>query len=213
MKVSTWLCLIVALMLAGCAVSSSPSPATTRYTLAAPTSGESGHHPKQTSTARTGKTIRIAAVAVPPWLDSTHMDYRLSYRSDGAIAAYSDSRWAATPAVMIGRLLKNRLLTDNRWQAVLGPHDAGAGADYVLHVDLTDFEQRFSSPSQSAGVLHAVATLVDTHTSAVVAQRRFAFRVAAPAPNAQGGVKGLSRASAKFTRAVEQWLDRRADTT
>ena len=212
MRDTLLLCLIVISMLSGCAVSSSPAPATTHYTLAAPQSAGAGHV-KQTHAKRNGKTLRIAAVVVPPWLDSTHMDYRLSYRSDGAIAAYSDSRWAATPAVMLERLLQNKLLSDKHWQAVLGPHDAGAGADYILHVKLTDFEQRFSSPSQSTGMLRAVATVVNAHTSAVVAQRKFKFGVKAPSPDAQGGVKSLSRASVKFTRAVEHWLDRTTGST
>lgn len=207
MKALPLLSLAGAAMLVGCAVSSPPAPTTTRYTLA-PSAGAGAGGTAGTSAARTGKTLRIASVTVPPWLDSTHMDYRLGYRGAGAIAAYSDSRWAATPAVMIEHLLQNRLLASGRWRAVLGPRDAGAGADYVLHVKLTDFEQRFSSRSRSKGTLRAVATLVNTHTSAVVAQRRFTFNVVAPTPNAQGGVKSLSRASVQFTQAVEQWLNR-----
>lgn len=147
--------------------------------------------------------MRVARIEMPAWLQGTGLYYRLAYRHDNAIAAYANSDWAAPPAGILEQRLRNAL-ADSGWRAVIGP-GSNAQADFTLHLRLDDFSQVFTAPTQSFGVLDATATVVAA-SDAVVAQRHFHVRVAAPRADAEGGVKALDAASRDFARQVRDWL-------
>jgi cholesterol transport system auxiliary component len=147
--------------------------------------------------------LRIAHIEMPAWLQDTGLYYRLAYRHDNAIAVYANSDWAAPPAGMLEQRLRNAL-ADRGWRAVVGP-GSNAQANFTLHVRLDDFSQVFTSASESFGVLDATVTLIGAG-DAVLAQRHFRFRVAAPTADAAGGVKALDAASQDFAQQLRDWL-------
>lgn len=194
------LVLLVACLLAlgGCAAASKQAQFPRHYVL-----GELSLATTQTSPQTSGGTLRVARIDVPEWLQGTGLHYRLAYRNDDAIATYANSDWAAPPAGMLAQRLRNALAAGG-WRSVVGPGST-AQADFALHVGLDDFSQVFTNPEQSFGVLDATATLVATD-GAVVAQRHFHFKVAAPSADAAGGVAALDTASRDFATQLKDWL-------
>lgn len=150
-----------------------------------------------------GASLRIARIEMPAWLRGTGLYYRLAYHHDNAIAAYADSDWVAPPAAMLEHRLRDAL-AGGGWRAVLGPA-SNVPADFTLHVSVDDFSQLFTSPGESFGVLDATVTLAGAN-DALIAQRRFRFRVAAPSADAAGGVRALDVASRDFSRELRDWL-------
>ncbi|MCP3710220.1 PqiC family protein [Paraburkholderia sp. CNPSo 3274] len=142
--------------------------------------------------------LKVLAVSAPPPLDNDGILYRMNFDSQRT-ARYANSRWTMSPA----RLLTEHLRTS------LGAHATVlAGGDAVqapmLKVELYEFEQVFESPTQSAGVLAARATLM--RGGKVLAQRSFATRAPAATPDAAGGVRALQAASDDFANQLGAWL-------
>lgn len=189
------LCLLA---LGACGAASRQNVVPRHYTL-----GGSVPAASQPPVHSSGATLRVARIEMPVWLEGTGLYYRLAYRNDNAIATYANSDWAAPPAGMLEQRLRNTL-ADGGWRAVVGPGGT-TQADFTLHVRLDDFSQVFTSPGESFGVLDAAVTVVDAN-EAVIAQRHFDFRVAAPTANAAGGVKALDAASRDFARQLRDWL-------
>lgn len=195
-RLALFVCVVV--VLGGCAAASRQNAVPWHYTL-----GGSAPAAPQTSSHPSGATLRIARIEMPAWLQGTGLYYRLAYGNDSVIAAYANSDWAAPPAGMLEQLLRNAL-ADGGWRAVVGPGST-AQMDFTLHVRLDDFSQVFTSASESFGVLDATVTLVGAN-DAVIAQRHFRFRIAAPTADAAGGVKALDAASRDFARQLQGWL-------
>jgi cholesterol transport system auxiliary component len=194
-RIALALCLLV---LGGCGAASRQNIVPRHYTLGALASAAAPASPRAK-----GAILRIARIEMPAWLQGTGLYYRLAYRNDNAIAAYANSDWAAPPAAMLEQRLRNAL-DDGGWRAVVGP-SSNAPADFTLHVSVDDFSQVFTSPAESFGVLAATVTL-DGANDALVAQRHFRFRVAAPSADAAGGVRALDAASRDFARQLRDWL-------
>lgn len=155
--------------------------------------------------SRTDKVLQIAALATPPWLAGTAMHYRLDYRNDQRLAAYAQSDWIAPPATLLESILRGAIAAGGDWRAVIGPRDP-AQADSSLHIRLDDFSQVFSQPDDSVGVIDITATLIDNHDDHVIAQRHFHVEVAAPTPDASGGVKALGEAGRELAAQLQHWL-------
>lgn len=153
-----------------------------------------------------GRTLQIAQIVVPEWLDGTAMYYRLDYEADGRLATYAHSDWIAAPAALLEPLLQQTLLAGGGWRAVTGPRSP-ASADVTLQIGLNDFSQSFPRPHASKGVLDATATLISNRDEHVIAQRHFHIEIAAPMADAQGGAKALGNASAEFADELQRWID------
>lgn len=192
---------IGALLLGGC-VHATRSGVIHHYDLGATVAATASDHP---AANHAGKVLQITAIATPPWLAGTGMHYRLHYRDDQRLAQYAQSDWIAPPATLLEPILRSAIAAGGDWRAVIGPH-APAQADTTLHVRLDDFSQVFSEPHDSAGVIGATATLVDNHEDRVMAQRHFHVEVAAPAPDAAGGVKALAEAGRELAALIRYWL-------
>lgn len=200
--VNQWLtaaALAGAMTLAGC-TGSAPVVHTEQYTLGpVPAARDTGAE----HAAANGPVLRVAEISAPLWLDSTRIYYRLDYRADAEIAAYSQSEWVAPPPILLAGILESALAGMTRWKAVIGP-GVTADADMTLRVTLNDFQQVFASRTRSAAVVDATATLIgDT----LIAQRRFRVVAPAPEPDAPGGVEALSRASRELGRRLRDWLE------
>lgn len=200
MLIRTIMTVLVSLTLAACSLG--PHRVWTNYGLP---------HQEASSAAATGNplpvTLKVAAVDSPDWLNSRAMYYRLLYSDSDKIAAYTESRWLASPPKLIGSALVSKLSHAGRWQAVVGP-DTDASANYTLHMHLTRFEQDFKSPKHSSGVITARVSLIDNQKDTVVAQKRFRFAVQASSANAEGGAAALTRASQQLLKAVQAWLEK-----
>jgi cholesterol transport system auxiliary component len=190
--------LLVCLLAGGCAT---PAPSVTwehEYGL--------GPMPAATQPSQPARfgTLRIAALAAPGWLNSTDIYYRLLYEDPERVAAYSRARWVAPPPAMLAQLVQDALAGQGSWRAVIGPENP-AQADYALRLHLLSFEQDFTAPKQSHGLLRLRAVLLNPSES-IVAQRTFRFREPAASADAQGGTDALSRASRACAAALGRWL-------
>jgi cholesterol transport system auxiliary component len=152
-----------------------------------------------------GRTLQVAQIVVPEWLDGAAMYYRLDYQDDGRLASYANSDWIAPPATLLQPLLQQAILSGGGWRAVTGQRSP-ASADVTLQIRLDDFSQAFSQPQASTGVLDATATLIANRDQHVIAQRHFHVATPAPTPDAQGGAKALGDASAKFADELRRWI-------
>lgn len=150
-------------------------------------------------------TLRLAAVTAPGWLSGRDMYYQLLYQNGSKITAYSRSRWVSAPPALVANIVQSALIDRQQWQAVIGPAD-DARTDLTLRLHLTSFQQAFSLPHRSVGILGVRATLIDERGGHVVSQREFDFRIPASSPDAQGGVEALSVATRDLAHSVAQWL-------
>lgn len=198
---SAWLAaLALGTLLAACA-GNPGSINDVRYDLGLQSSQDApGAQGAQAAPAASGAKplLKVLAVNAPPPLDNDGILYRMSFDSQRT-ARYANSRWTMSPA----RLLTERLRTSlGAYATVLAGGDAVQAP--MLKVELYEFEQVFESPTQSAGVLAARATLMQG--GKVLAQRSFATRAPAATPDAAGGVHALQAASDDFTNQLGAWL-------
>ena len=136
-------------------------------------------------------------VRMPVWYDALPVDYRLDYDDPLLQRSYANSRWAAAPAVMIGRHLRRQL----------GLNEAGLAAECLLRVDVDEFAQVFSSPQASRAVLHATVTLVDAKRRPLASESVHLDEPAAT-PDARGGVHALVMTAGRLGESIDVWLAR-----
>jgi cholesterol transport system auxiliary component len=130
--------------------------------------------------------VRVGLVRAVAPFDGTDMQYRLAYRNPAEVAAYANSRWAATPADM----LRKQLL-----------RAAGEGAGKCsIDIEIQEFSQVFSAKEASEA-------RVELRTS----QRGGASRslsVVEPnaGPDAPGGAAALARAANRAIGELGGWI-------
>ncbi|RKP49268.1 ABC transporter [Trinickia fusca] len=144
-------------------------------------------------------TMRVFEVRASHALDSDAILYRLSYADPRRTAAYANSHWTMTPALLLTQRVRAALAAQG---AVLAGGEAVDAP--LLTVDLEQFEQVFDSEGQSIGALTARVTL--SRAGKVLAQRTFVARAPADLPNAAGGVHALAVASDEFVAQLVAWL-------
>lgn len=144
--------------------------------------------------------LRQVEVRSPSWLDTTAMQYRLSYAHRSRREAYAASRWVAPPPRLLEQKLRQRLL-------------GGAGSAPIqaagcrLRIDLDELVQDFDRPESSQVTLEARVTLLAPRSEALLARQRFRILQAAGA-DARGGVVALEEATRQFGEEIEDWLRR-----
>lgn len=201
-KYLIWMALLAGLAgMTGCSLLGGHSGYPERYTLDVPAANTG----PSAGTPRFDATIALRPVGAPDWLDAKRMLYRLEYTNDHALAAYTRSAWAATPAQLVSANLDGILSQQNLFAAVLGD-DSPGHADLALQLELTDFSQHFSSEANSRARIAAKATALRTDNGQVIAQQRFATTAPAPSADAAGGVKALAKADSRLNQQITQWL-------
>jgi cholesterol transport system auxiliary component len=195
------------LLLGGC-VHSTKATFTRHYDLGAPASASAHAHPA----SNRGQVLEISNITTPDWLADTAMHYRLDYENDRRLAAYGRADWIAPPAALLQPIIQHAIAAGGGWRAVVGSRNP-AKADASLQLQLDDFSQAFSQSNESAGVIDVTATLVDNHDDGVIAQRHFHVEIAAPSPDAQGGVEALAKASRRLAAQLQSWLKASATTS
>lgn len=146
--------------------------------------------------AGTTLTLRLAEVQAPAWLNTTAMQYRLSYVEPNQRHAYAESRWAAPPAEMLEQVIARQSRVSR------GRYESGV---CQLHVSLDEFIQTFDAPERSHAMLDVRAVLLAPGTPQVIDRRNFQFSIPADA-NARSGVSGFVLATDKLARGLDDWL-------
>ncbi|MDR0673904.1 MAG: PqiC family protein [Zoogloeaceae bacterium] len=127
-------------------------------------------------------------------LENSFMRYRLDYADPAKVQFYAYARWSGTPGEVLRLFLQERLL----WAEDAEPDVCR------LELELQRFEQVFTAPDQSFGALSVQARLRHPDRG-ILAERRVALNVAAPTPDAAGGVKALTKASERLSAELRRW--------
>ena len=168
--------LSVVLMVAGCGGAAAPEPRSYDLGLEAP--------------AARLANLRIGSVRAIAPFDGTEMQYRLAYRNSAEVAAYANSRWAATPAEM----LRKQLL-----------RAAGEGAGKcLLDVEIQEFSQVFGAKDSSQARVELRAALRGGPA------RGFSVAEADAGPDAAGGSAALARAVNRAVAELGAWAGAQA---
>lgn len=189
-----WTLILSAALLTACAGLPERAPAPLRYDF-----GPAAAASQPASGTRPLLALRVQA---SPALDSPAMLYRLAYADAQQLRAYSQARWAMVPA----ELLQQRLRDGLGRQYVLPP--AGDAAPRLLHIELEEFSQLFSSAEQSAGLLRLRASLLQRTGGGeqLLAQRELQLQQPAASADAAGGVRALGAATDAAITELVQWL-------
>ncbi|MCZ8294545.1 MAG: ABC-type transport auxiliary lipoprotein family protein [Hylemonella sp.] len=189
-----WTLVLSAALLTACAGLPERAPAPLRYDF-----GPAAAVSQPASGTRPLLALRVQA---SPALDSPAMLYRLAYADAQQLRAYSQARWAMVPA----ELLQQRLRDGLGRQYVLPP--AGDAAPRLLHIELEEFSQLFSSAEQSAGLLRLRASLLQRTGGGeqLLAQRELQLQQPAASADAAGGVRALGAATDAAVTELVQWL-------
>lgn len=141
--------------------------------------------------------------------------YRLAYSGSQQLRPYGLARWSQPPAQLLQQRLREAL---GQRRAIL-PADESAALDRarasggvlpaVLRIELEEFSQLFTSPTQSTGTLRLRATLVDTTVAGdvLLGQRVFTVQTPARTADAQGGVAALAEASDQVAGELASWVE------
>ena len=137
----------------------------------------------------------VLDVVAAPWLDGPWIDYRLAYADPLKRSQYTDSRWAAAPALLLAAQLRRKI----------GFVDVNVAAECVLRVELQEFSQVFSTPQVSRGVSQGQVSLIDGKRR-LIASRAFSIERPAHQSDAAGGVQALVETGDELSRQLDAWL-------
>jgi len=140
--------------------------------------------------------LRLSEVQAPAWLNTTAMQYRLSYVEPNQRHVYAESRWAAPPAEMIEQVIARQSRVSR------GRYESGG---CQLYVSLDEFIQTFDAPERSHATLNVRVVLLAPGTPQVIDRRNFQFSIPADA-NARSGVSGFVLATNKLVWGLDDWL-------
>lgn len=150
--------------------------------------------------------VILGMIEATPALESLAVHYRLGYANDQLFKPYSQARWSMAPAQLIRQRLGEQL-GQNR--AVLNPGEsglAGTAEPATLRVDLEEFSQLFSTPTQSVGLIRLRATLIQPSKTPRVMQHSVVIQRPAASADALGGVRALAVATDAAVQEIDNWL-------
>jgi cholesterol transport system auxiliary component len=145
-----------------------------------------------------GTSVFVTEVRATDWLDTTDMYYRLAYRDPRALAPYTGSRWAGTPAAMLTVRLRQSVGN--------GSPVRTSQVKCVLGLSLVEFSQVFASGNASRAVLHAQATLAENAAAGRNTSREIRMERPAPTADAAGGVVAFSEIAAALAEELRAWI-------
>jgi len=167
--------------------------------------------------------LELASVKTSAALSGNAVLYRLAYADAQQLRPYTLARWSMPAAQLIEQRLRAHL---SQRRAVLSPgaislaRPARAAASapaasatqpqaiLELQPALEEFSQLFESTDKSSGVLRLLVTVTERSAAGetLLAQRSFTAQLAAPTPDAAGGVRALTGAVDQVVQEVEGWL-------
>ena len=203
--------LLVATALAGCAALPSPPSRPVHYDF-----GPGAMAPAPSDRRAPLPPLALADVEAPGLAEgSTALLYRLAYADARQLRPYTQARWSQPPAQLVQQRLRDQL---GQRRAVLtamgGAAQARVGGKWpvVLRVDLEEFSQVFTSPTESAGLVRLRATLAEPAAAGEVllGQRVFIVQRPAASADAAGGSRALAEATDQVAHELVQWLEQLA---
>ena len=132
--------------------------------------------------------LRAMPVKALAPFDANEMLYRLAFRNPSELLAYSQSRWAAPPAVLLQRRFS---------RAAEGPEKC------ALEFELTELSQVYSGKEASELMLEGRASLVSGNKR--IAERVFRVREPGAGSNAESGVHAVARATDRLIGEISAW--------
>jgi cholesterol transport system auxiliary component len=183
------------LNMAGCSLLSPvKTPPKNNFTLNAgeETVGRSNHH---------GPTLLVSAPIASPGYDSTDMIYM---QRPFQLNHYANNHWISPPADLIAPIMEQRLFNCGCFRAVVTPPFSGT-TDLTLNTQLLNLRQEFID-GVSQERLTLSATLVDSASQQIIAQRHFEAVVPAFANNPYSGVIAANRALASVLQRLTAFV-------
>ncbi|WP_082448205.1 ABC-type transport auxiliary lipoprotein family protein [Xylophilus sp. Leaf220] len=155
--------------------------------------------------------LALADVDSAGVVDTAAVMFRFTYADAQQLRPYAMARWSLAPSQLVRQRLRERLGRD---RAVLNADDSAAlqrtdgKLPHILRVQLEEFSQIFSAPTQSAGVVRLRVTLVDNRAEGerLLAQRVVLVSRPAPTADAPGGVQALAAATDAAADEIAAWL-------
>lgn len=183
---------LLACSLSGCLASLTPQPEPARYDLFAVSEADSATKP---ALAADIPALRLTEIQAPSWLQTSAMQYRLSYLEPSQRASYAHSRWVAAPAELLEQVLRRTgLIKRNRYE----PDGC------QLHLELQEFIQDFQAEDASQVIIRLRASL-QTARGDLLAREDFQQQQVAGA-DAHQGVAAFQSASRDLSRNMAAWL-------
>lgn len=189
---------IALLLLAGCTLAPQKNAPMAVYDFGLQPSAE------QARSIPLDASILVADITAPVWLDNQTIPYRLAYHDPARIYAYARSRWAASPAKLLTRRIKDSLAIRSR-KGIIGSHD-GLKADYALLIELEEFTQVFDQPDKSRAIVRLRASLIERSARQLLTQRKFSIEQDTATADAAGAVSALIAASDALSGELIEWL-------
>lgn len=168
---------MAAILLAGCAGSAAQDGAMRTYDLGVD------------QPAATFAGVRAAAVRAAAPFDAPDMLYRLAYRDPSELLAFAQSRWAASPGVLVQR----------RFARASG----SAPVQCTFELELSELSQVFSSPAASEILLEGRATMAAGARR--VGERVFRIREDGAGGSAATGAHAVARAVDRMIGEIARW--------
>ncbi len=160
------------------------------------------YSPRYLAPANTGAAQPVAwqlAIDTPLASDALDTSRMLVSPSPGAIETYKNGRWADTTPLMLRTLLIQAFQLSGRIAGV-GAVASGLHGDYVLTIDLYDFETQYRDGAPHA-IVRLNAKLTDATTNRIATSR--AFEADAPVGGTDAGAASAAIETALNTMLPE----------
>lgn len=199
------------IFLAGCSALPTPPPRAVQYDF-----GPGALQPSTDPAQPARPPVALADIEAAGKAEaSSAVLYRLAYSDARQLRPYQSARWSQPPTQLLQQALRTRL---GERRPVLRADDAQGAARTdgvngsqpdILRIDLEEFSQVFSSPTESRGLLRLRATLVEPTAAGerLLGQRVFTVQKPSPSADAAGGTHALAEAAGQVAQELAQWLE------
>lgn len=143
------------------------------------------------------------AIDAPVANDALDTPRMLVMPSPGALETYPGGRWAATVPLLLRGLLIEAFQSSGRIGGV-GASSSGLHADFLLAIDLYDFETQYLDGAPHA-VIRLNAKLTDVSTNRIAASRMFEADAALAGADASAAAHAMQGALAMLLPEIVQW--------
>ncbi len=146
-------------------------------------------------------TRKITLMVMQPATSSVYNTTEMAYTiRPYQIAYFAKSRWAETPAQMVQLLLAQALEETHHFD-IIGLSPALGHYDYVLDMQLLQFQQRFFAQTSDV-IIRLQVQLIKTATNQVIITKQLVAIEPAPENTPYGGVVAANKAVAKLLAQV-----------
>lgn len=145
-------------------------------------------------TARTNTDVDIGRITAVDAVNHRHIRYRLQYRNPAQVHTYAQSRWSDSPAALLASKLRSTV-------------DLSKTAACAVHIEIETFDQLFTSPETSSGIVRLHVMLYDKASRQNLQSHMLQASAPAPSADSRGGVAALREAGGEALKLALQWAD------